>query len=352
MKLPASELKSALKKLGPVRSDTYFIGSSISAQDSDAWVVVGVDLGLGEPFNLNGKKLTSVVNRMSGDVDITRQDRKLILKSARATVELEILPTKVPALPPEPTDWLTLELDGFKKNLGLAATYASTKKAAQFGDVVQVRTTPLGFDQEVPVSYDCVATDGNSMAVLTNVAVLTKEFSYLLNLECAAVVQLMDFPRLTLAETETNLWIRSGDTTVICPKSAKSFPDYPRFVPAKSEFIVQLSAPEFVSALRTVETLIEDTDKGAVALHFQDGVLSLGNIGVGSTARDQVSYEQLEPDPVFDPKDFQIKVAAKYLSSFLSKAPEFVTIGFSGSLKPIKIEYGNMTGVMMPIGRA
>ena len=106
---------------------------------------------------------------------------------------------------------------------------------------------------------------------------------------------------------------------------------------------------EWLSALRTVEPLIdEEKDKGAISLHFADGVVQFKNVGVGSTATDETGYEQLDPDPIFDPKEFDLKLTAKYLSGFLSKAGAEGTLGITDG--PIRFESENVVVLTMPIG--
>jgi hypothetical protein len=81
----------------------------------------------------------------------------------------------------------------------------------------------------------------------------------------------------------------------------------------------------------------ESVDQGQISLLFKEGVLKCTNIGdSGSRAEDEASYEQLEPDPVFDPKISQLNLAAKYLSGFLSKAQGVTSLSVTD--RPVRLE--------------
>ena len=349
MNIPATELKHILKKLAPLRTETYQIGADVQSQDSDVWLVVRRDLGLGSSFNLHGKKLTQVANRMAGQIDLSRDGNKLILKSARAKIELEVQPKNALPLPKPAENFLTFKTDEFKAALAVAQAAASTNKSATHGGVVQLRSLPLGLEEETPSGYVLVGSDQNRLTIVTQKSPMPLEFSGLLNLEAAAAVQLMDGPEMTIGETNTLLQIESGDTTIYATKPQKAFPDYTRVLPPKFEFKISLQAEELLAALRTVEPLMDETlDSGAVALQIRDGVVYLQTIATGSTASDQVTYEQVDPDPVFDPKEISIRISASYLSGFVAKASGPVTMSFLGPKSPVMLEYKNITTIVMP----
>lgn len=353
MNIPATELKQTLRKLSPVRTETYQVSDGLSAQDSDIYVFAGGPLAdPTNPYSINGKKLTQVTNRMSGQIEITRQDRVLTLKSARAKVELEIQPIKPLKVPESPKSLTPFDLGLFKAALVKATAWASTNKSAQFGGVIQVRTIPpVALDDTTSPGYAVVGTDGNSLSVVEVGYPLLDEYSWLINLEAAAVVQLMDSAPFGIGATDNHLKIQSGSTVVYASRPNKNFPDYPKFVPTQFDFTIQVKSADFVSALRTVEPLIDEpTDGGGISIQIKDGVVQLNSLGTGERAEDFVEYDQVYPDPVFDPKEFQLKMKAQYLSSFFSKAGESSTVSFLGPLKPIKLQSGDITTIVMPIG--
>ena len=351
MNIAAATLKHGLKKLSPLKTETYQIGGpGVSAQDSDALVSVVCPLsGLNGTFNISGKKLTQVVNRMSGQIEITQAEKSLVLKSAKARVELEIQSVKPVAFPEDSTHSLPLGLVPFKKALAIASASASPAKSAAFGNVVLLQNLPLGIEEETSSGYRITGTDSVVLTVATVQEPVNLQFRALLNLTAASVVQLMDGENLLIGDTNKCLVVQSGDTTVYASKPVQKYPDFDELLAKPVKSLFSVNTEEWLSALRTVEPLIDETvDKGAVCIQFCDGVVQFSNIGVGSTAVDEASYEQLDPDPLFNPQEFDLKVTAKYLSGFLSKATGEVTFGVTD--KPIRLESDGVVVLTMPVG--
>jgi len=351
MNIPAADLKRILKKLQPVKTETYrFDVDGIVAQDSDVVVVVDGPK-FGGTFNINGKKLSSVVNRMSGQIDAQQSGNKLTLKSAKAVVDLEIQPVKSVALPEEAKNSVVFEAGPFKKALAVAFASASPAKSAAFGGAVQLQSQPLDIhnDGPLPQSYRIVGTDSIVLTVATVLQQVPKPFKTLINLTAASIVQIMDGPDITIGDTEKYLVIKSGDTTVYAAKPVQKYPDFDKLLAMPATIKFKLKPQEWLSALRTVEALIdEEQDKGAIALHLAEGVVILKNIGVGHVASDEAAYEQLDPDPVFDPKEITLKLTAKYLSGFLTRSGENATLGITEH--PVRLESDGVVVLTMPVG--
>jgi hypothetical protein len=351
--ITATELKKSLRVFTPVRTESYQIGEhGISAQDSDVWIVSESPLsGLGKCFSVNGKKLAQVINRMSGQVEITKEEKLLSLKSARAKIELEtqeIKPLKIP-VPPEKV--LELKTDDLKKALAVAEASASPNKASAFGGVVLIQSLPLGIEDESPKGYRVVGTDANVLTVVSVEEPVPFEFKMTLNLPAASVVQIMDKETVVLGESNTHLYAKSGGIRVFASKPTKTYPDFDGLLAIQSKLKFGFVPGEWMAALRTIETLIDESvDQGGIDLQFAEGVVQWSNVGVGSTASDESPYEQIDPDPLFQPvmvSDLRIK--AKYLSGFLAKAGEKATIGLTDKKKPIVLESGNMMTLMTPM---
>jgi DNA polymerase III sliding clamp (beta) subunit (PCNA family) len=358
MQILASELKPALKKLAPLKAETYQVGArGLSAQDpSEVWVVLESSLSkLGQSFSFSGKKFSQVISRMSGELDIDVAENKLVIKSYRAKVELEIRPTPDPTFPNDPETSIALPLPELKSALSVAAASASPKKSEAFGGVVLLQSLPGPLFVEAndaglgPEGYQVVGTDSMVLTVVKRDFPVPFEFKYPLNLTAAAVVQFMDEDTIEIGETTTHLVLKSGTDTVYAAKPTKPYPDFEKLISAKHPVSLQLSPEKWIPALRTVETLIdEEKDHGNIALHFKDGVVQFSTVGIGSTAQDEAEYEQMIPDPVFDPKDFSMKIKAKYLSGFLAKSGVTATISVTSSKVPIKYESGPVTAITTP----
>ena len=362
MQILASEIKHVLKKLNPLKAETYQISEhGISAQDpSEVWVVLESSLSelsslhpSRQAFSFSGKKFSQVVSRMSGELDITTEENKLIIKSYRAKVELETHAVADPAFPDSAEKFITLKLADLKWALTATVASASPKKSEAFGGVVLIQSLPLPLFREAndsgPSGYRVVGTDSMVLTVVKRDFPVPFEFKYPLNLTAAAVVQFMDEDTIEIGETTTHLVLKSGTDTVYAAKPTKPYPDFEKLISAKHPVSLQLSPEKWIPALRTVETLIdEEKDHGNIALHFKDGVVQFSTVGIGSTAQDEAEYEQMIPDPVFDPKDFSMKIKAKYLSGFLAKSGVTATISVTSSKVPIKYESGPVTAITTP----
>lgn len=350
MKFQASELKKALKHLAPVKTDSFrFDADTIVAQDSDAIVVVPGPKFEGA-FNTNSKKLSAIINRMSGQIEITQQEKSIVLKSAKARVELEIQPVKPVTLPSFPTPSVEFKLSEFKKALALAVSSASTAKSAAFGGSVQLQSLPLGLEDTTPRGYRIVGTDSIVLTVVTVLEPVPFDMKGLLNLTAASIVQIMDGDKLEIGESDTHLQIRSGTTTVYASKPVQAYPNFDVLLAKKPSIKVGFKSAEWLNALRTVEPLIdEEKDGGRVSLQFRENVVQFLNVGIGNTASDEASYEQLEPDDPFETKEFSLKLTAKYLSGFLSKAGSDATLGVTDL--PVRLESDNVVMLTMPGGK-
>jgi DNA polymerase III sliding clamp (beta) subunit (PCNA family) len=354
MQILASELKHTLKKLAPLKAETYQISENgLSAQDpSEVWVICASSLSeLGKTLSFSGKKFSQVITRMSGELDITAEENKLIIQSYKAKVELEARAVLKPTLPASAEKYVTLKLAELKSALAIATASASPKKSEAFGGVVLLQSlpTPVFEDGGTPTGYRVVGTDSRVLTVVQRDAPVTFEFKYPLNLTAAAIVQFMDEDTVEIGDTDSSLILKSGSDVVYASKPSKAYPDFGKLIATKHPVVLQISSEKWGQALRTVETLIdEEKDHGNISLHFKDGVVQFSTIGIGSTASDEAGYEQVTPDPVFDPKEFSMKVKAKYLSGFLAKSSGSATISVTSSKIPIRYECGQVVAITTP----
>jgi hypothetical protein len=351
MIITASDLKHALKKLSPIKTDVFrFEGDTISAQDSDAIVVVPGPK-FAEPFSVHGKKLSSTVNRMSGEIDISQSGNSLVLKSAKARVELETQKIKPVTVALFPETFATFDLAEFKKALALASASASPAKSQPYGGCVQIQSLPPGLNDPGPLfpGYRIVGTDSVVLTVVNVPQPIPFDMKGLINLTAAAVVQIMDGDKLEIGESDTHLQFRSGTTTIHASKPVQAYPNFGILLSKNSSVQIKFNPQEWLSALRTVEPLIdEEKDDGVVSLKFRENVVQWSTVGVGNLASDESGYEQLEPDPIFETKDFDLRLKAKYLSGFLSKAGPEAILGVTDG--PVRLESGNVVVLTMPIG--
>lgn len=348
MNITAAELKHAIKKLSPSKSENYQIGEgTITAQDSDVWIVENCPLfGLGV-FNLNGKKLSQTVNRMSGNIEISQTEKSIILKSAKARIELETFKVTAPAKPETPEKTFQIPVKDFKQALSVSAASASPNKSAAFGNVVLVQSLPPGLEESTSPGYRVIGTDGLVLSLSKVKFPLQESFSFLLNLSAVGVVQLMDEEAVEIGETLKHVYLKTKSTTLWASKPLQKYPSFDVLFKDEPKIVVGFNTQNWIQALRTVEPVTEELT--GLSLLFDQGVVEWNSVGVGARASDESEYEQLEPDPVFDPRKFNLKINAKYLSGFLSKAGEDAIMKLVAFDKPVRFESGNTTVLTMPM---
>ena len=356
MIVPAAELKHQLKKLSGVKSEVFWVGEhGISAQDSDIWVVVESPLnGLDGPFSVSGKKLTQVVNRMGGKIEVSQTEKSLILKSNKALVELETQKIKKQVLPELPDKFLEFPASEFKKALAAAVSTASPAKSAAFGGCVQLQTIDVDLEEVMPFGYRILGSDGNVLTLVRKTAPMGFEMRALINLSAAATIRDLGGDVIKLGETNSHFLILAEGIKVFASKPVQQYPNFSSLLTVPSIVSVKLNPQDWLSALQTVEPLIDETvDKGAVSLLFRENVVELANVSTGSKAKDEAPYEQVDPDPVFDPKEIGLKLKAEYLSGFLKKAenPSWLRISEKAD-HPVRLESGDVTVITRPLYKA
>jgi len=354
------DLKKILRPLSPVRTETYQILDSglILAQDSDAWVIVESPLsGLGD-FAVNGKKFGQIVNKLSKDIEITRDGDNLTLKSAKAKIDLKVLSIKTPKIPDVPQKpFAVVDLATYKKLLAIAAGSASPNKSLSVGGVVQWQSLPLGIEDTLPPGYRLVGSDGQVGTIVTNPNSPVSEFKLLLNLEAAAVVQIMDGETLLAFDSEKSIILRSGKVTVFASKRDETdpkrrYPNFDNLLANPPKLVFQFQSQDWAQALRTVEPLMDESvDKGGVTLHLAEGVVVFKTVGVGDRAEDEAPYEQITPDPIFDKQVTvsDLRINAKYTREFLAKAGPESTMSLTDKKTPVRLESGEIITLMMPM---
>jgi hypothetical protein len=210
---------------------------------------------------------------------------------------------------------------------------------------------PLGLEDvedEHPRGYRIVGTDAVILASAEREWLCPFEFRWLLNLTAASIVQLMDGEALEAGETNQYLVLRSGDTTVYASKPTKAYPNHDKLLAFQPHTQFSFQAEAWLAALRTVEPMIDESvDQGAVALHFKDGVVQLSSVGVGSTAQDEAEYEQVKPDPIFEPREARLRLNIKFLLGFLSKATGLSVLSLTD--RPAKFESEGLMMLCMPM---
>lgn len=339
MSIPAIELKSILKKLSNVKTEFFHIQDGcIRAQDSDVWVEIGAPVFTDQtPFTVE-RKFIQIVNRFSGNLEIERQESKLVLKSAKAKVEISIQPVKSSKRPELPFGYHTLPLAVVKEILGLAASTVSKMKSVEYGDVVQFKTGGFrSIEDDRPEFLQTIGFDSVIMTRVQKKVAVDTPFDALINSSAIQIVQLMDSDSVGFGETEAGVHFYTDRMMIIAAKPSKKYPDYEKHIPQNSPLQFSFDPIAATQSLKIVEPL-EEGD-GGVGLHFADGVLQLFSVG----ASDEIEYEQLSPDAVFDPADFITRVNYKHLQGIVSRASDKLLLSASGSEGILRFDSGDVT---------
>ena len=314
MNILASDVKSALKKIGSAKSETLFVDTlagRLVSHDAEIAVIVTSDKlkdpEFGEVFCINARKFTTVVNRMSGTVSLTG-GKSLKLESAKAKVEIELLSNRLPPMSP-PKETLKLPLQTVKALLDYAATGADTNKAAAHGGVVQLTSVSGG-------GFSAAATNGTRLAFESIPGEGSVPLSYLIPLPALEAIKKLEGDTLLAQETDKQFYFADATTSIYARKLVKKFPNYADFVPKNFTFSATLDARKFEEALRTVEPMVPDTGAHALSLHFFEGNLKL-SADAGGKAEDEVPYTQVFPDPIGGALEFKNKLNFVHLMDFV-----------------------------------
>jgi DNA polymerase III sliding clamp (beta) subunit (PCNA family) len=287
------------------------LAGRLVSNDSEIAVVVTSDKlkdpDFGEVFCVSARKFTTVVNRMSGTISLTG-GKSLKLESAKARVEIELLPNKIPPVTP-PKETLTLPLTTVKALLDYAATGADTNKAAAHGGVVQLTSVHGG-------GFSAAATNGTRLAFESLPGEGSPPFAYLIPLPALDAIKKLEGETLQAAETDKQFYFADETTSIYARKLVKQFPNYADFVPKTFKLSITLDARKFEEALRTVEPFVPDAGAHAVSLLFSEGNLKL-TASDGGKAEDEVPYTQVFPDPIFETTEFKNKLNFVHLMDFV-----------------------------------
>jgi DNA polymerase III sliding clamp (beta) subunit (PCNA family) len=342
MNILASDIKQALKKIGSAKSESLFVDTlagRLVSNDSEIAVVVAGDKlkdpDFGEVFCVNARKFTTVVNRMSGTISLTG-GKSLKLESAKAKVEIELLPNKLPPFSP-PKETLKLPLQTVKALLNYVAVGADTNKAAAQGGVAQLTSVVGG-----GFSAAAIGTNGSRLvfeSMVTDNYLRDKSLAYLIPLPALEAIKKLDGETLHAQETDKQFYFADATTSIYARKLVKQFPNYADFVPKTFKFSVTLDARKFEEALRTVEPFVPDAGAHAVSLLFSEGNLKL-TASDGGKAEDEVPYTQVFPDPIFETTEFKNKLNFVHLMDFVKVVSGDILFQVNTDRDPAVLEAG------------
>lgn len=355
MLIPATGLKSLIKSLAPASAEMIIVSDGgLVASGSDlticAFSEAFVGLGL---FQVNARKFSSVVNRLSGMIDVQKMDNVLVIKSAKTKVEMETAAVKNRIFT-APETLHTIPLPSVRDLLKYVSMAADSNKAAFMGGVVQFETLTTGlFEDEKVTAIEAMGTDGKRCAY-SSVPYEGSAFKYHMTLPAVAALQGLDGDTVHIGETDAHYYLKSPNVTVYANKLAKGFTNYKGILPKDFKFQATVDAAEFKQVLHVVEPMIQDVEQFAVVVHFLDGKLSVRTVGKGGTAQDEMEYVS---DPLADVSEFETKLNHKILSDFFAAVSGEVTVNANPPVlnkgkmipQPVILESGNRKIMIAPV---
>jgi DNA polymerase III sliding clamp (beta) subunit (PCNA family) len=341
--IPSATLKSLLKKCAPAKAEDLFLDTAaglLVAYDHDLTILVHSPSLVGEGYQvlIPARKLTTVVNRMSGVIGIEAVGKTLVLKSARATIEIETKPSKKQT-PLVFSETLSLPLGTVKSMLAFAAISADTNKASDYGGVVKFQSKVLSYDAGKPkYGMQAAGTEGHRLFIAEESTDMDLGFSYTIPLPAVAAIQTLEGETLEVAETDSVLFLRAGDVSIYAAKLSKAFPNYDNFIPKEFKATYSVDAEQFKGVLRMIQPMLDPEKLNASSVHFLDGLVTVSAPG----AKDAIEYKQLLPDPIFeDTINSSVLFNGEYLLSYFGAVSGSVDISVGGKNAPLWVVCGN-----------
>jgi DNA polymerase III sliding clamp (beta) subunit (PCNA family) len=361
VKLPAAQLKSVLKKLDAVSSDSIWLDTAngfTAAQDASLQIVVlepALLKSSGEAgcWCLNRKQVASIVSRGAGELNIAFAPSGLTLTTAKSKFELPVLQRSAIILPKAPEESFQISLAPLQELLAYAGMAAEHKQDYMYTGTIQVSWDAKGLT--------AVGSDGKRLAIGTCESPLgdSKPTTMTLPLPLVAAIRKMDSETIWLGENDNACFASAGtgdsSVTATARKRMGGWPDYQKFIPATFEFCALADARSVQEALDEVEPMASSQNAAgaisapAVGILFDGGKLILTATASGR-AESTAEYEQIDPDPVFfDHVRRSVTINHKYLTDFFRQVSGPVRISMNAPNTPVWLEAGNRKMLVAPI---
>lgn len=343
MKIQAADLKALLRKVSSSKAETLVLDAKrglLIVSDPEITIFAA------DPKLIDGwvgatslRKFSSVVNRMSGEIDLTFTD-KFLLQSAKARIELESMAYTLPVFP-KPEEHIDLPLTEFKDLISYAASAAEVNKASMFGGVIQIISRTEGIESLAPTPYEVRGTDGGKMAWAKSKDAAPAAFDMLLPLPAIAPIQSLTGEKIKIGRTPSVYIFEQDKSVVIYAKRlTRTYPDLMKNMPKSFKFEATISAPELRNALRVIEPMLNQNCKNAVSVHFVDTTLCLKT--VGAKAEDSIQYEQISPDPMLSaPTDLKINLQHDWLFRFVNQIEGDFRLHANSPKEPVLVRSGD-----------
>lgn len=349
--MPAPDFKRLVKKLAPAQAETVGIDTEkgqLYAANADLTIVVNDKSLLGADgvkVAVSGEQFLSVASRTSGEVSVSFVDGRLIVRSKRATFDLAT--TTYKQISSEfPSEFHSLPFPGTKEILQFASSASDNTERNNFTGAIELATNEDG--------YRVQAAGTNFQRLALASMELPEKMSFKLLLPVIAVQALdhVEASYLRIADGGSQIYLGADETTIIARKLVKPFPDFGHLLKAEPTFIANLNAETVLESLKQIQPIVKENDSGSrvMDMHFSD-LLKLSTSDGRNRAEDELEYDPVEPDPLFVPPDFTIKIDHRYLTEFFSDIKGTIVFGGVEPNSPITLTTSNRKMMICTIGR-
>lgn len=323
MKIPAKDLKTILRSLSAVSSDSLlFAGREVYAVGQNITVIVGLPVDLGT-FGIGTEKFVQIVNKLEGDIDLAAAE-KLVIKSGRSRFTLPVTTEiHIPAVQ-IPHDSVEIPFAGMVEMLDFASQACKNEVFNYTGSVLFT-------------SERAVGTDGNKLMLMDGGAFHCPQI--LIPFPVIRTLKTFVGGTVRIGEDATNLYFSIGQATIIARKLAKTFPAYESIVPKTFQSKHEIKASDMIQALRRIHPLLDEDKRILLTMNSDSCILTLTS--AHGSAEDRLEAEQLEPDPVFEPCEVRFSVDSEALTDFYEEVEGETIFCGNGPANPIWIEAGN-----------
>lgn len=271
------EARSTIPILSSVQLAAAGDGLAITATDLDISATAGVPAEVAKPGNIcvSAKLLNDIARKATGDITMTLDDDKLLVKSGRSRFSLATLPAE---------DFPTLGEDKFDAEfeIDLAALFAPVSFAIS---TEETRYYLNGVFFKGGKS-EAVATDGHRLGrhfgpelpAFEGVIVPRK------------TVGLLPKGKVQVAVSPHKIRIVSDDVRITSKLIDGTFPDYERVIPKSNERVVTVDRDALMKASDRVSTVSSERGR-AVKFSIAPGSIALAVAAGEASANDEVEAE-------------------------------------------------------------
>jgi DNA polymerase-3 subunit beta len=326
--IPKSDLSRLITGVGKVveaRNTIAILSNVLLTATTDTLTIRGTDLDIEATASVpcaatpgsicvDAKLFASIVAKASGDISLSLEADKLIVKSGRSRFSLQTLPSEdFPSFGDSKFD-ATFDID-------LAALFAPVAFAIAVNDNRHMLEGIYFIG--TPAETIAVATNGHRLS--RHVGPSVGEFKGVIIGQ--KTVCLVPKGNITVSVSENKVQFVGADITIVSKLIDETYPEYQRVIPTMNEIIVSADRSEMLKAADRVSTVANERGNGVK--------ISVAAGGITFTVRGDVgeAIDEVATDYTGDPTE--IGFNSIYFKEALQVMPEGqVTLKLRDSMSP------------------